>query len=77
MLSIVVLILVLVNIVSIYELKKIQIKTFNLIIGNKEELNNIFFEIKNFERKVAVKYIKKKYRLTRYFANEIAKKISI
>ena len=44
MLTIVVLILVLVNIVSIYELKKIQIKTFNLIIGNKEELNNIFWK---------------------------------
>lgn len=74
MLTIVVLVLVSVNIISIYELKKIQLKTFNLIIGNKEELNNIFSEIKNHEKKVAIQYIKEKYGLTTYFANEIVKR---
>ncbi|MBU0279386.1 hypothetical protein [Gemella sp. zg-1178] len=71
--TVIIIILMLMSILTGYEFKKMQVSIFNLIIYNKSELNIIREYAKTHPKKETIKFIKKKYNLTNYYANEIIK----
>lgn len=57
-----------------YKVKRLEVQVFDLISRDKDMLNIIDQEIKGMTKKEAKRYLKNRYKLTSYSANEIIKR---